>query len=246
MTTLWSERFVARLRSFGISAMVSGEVSGLTIAAGSITAQVQGSRRKPYDVWLDLPVFSPAQWARAEQAMADDMSCYEQILDGDMPPDLEDVFARCGLSLLPAKAQDLSMDCSCPDWAVPCKHATAVVWALAKAFDDDPFAVLIWRGRTRSRLLDHLRDLRKVTAPKPRPVVDPTGAERPLAECLDDFWLDGPCPDGFRVGGDDQRNEPRRPPADLAPNRLGPPDLVIRGRNLADLLAPAYKAFISW
>jgi uncharacterized Zn finger protein len=243
MTARWSERFVARLRSVGISAALSGEVSGLVVAAGSITAQVQGSRRRPYDVWIDLPVFSPAQWARAERAMADDPSCHEQILDGEMPADLEDVFARCGLSLLPAKAQDLAMDCSCPDWAVPCKHVTAVVRALAEAFDADPFAVLTWRGRTRSRLLDHLHELRKVAAPTPRPVLNPrpVDPERPLAECLDDFWLDG-----FHAGRDDQRSEAQRQPADLALNRLAPPDLAIRGRNLADLLAPAYRAFTSW
>jgi Uncharacterized conserved protein len=255
MTTLWSERFGTRLRPLGISPMGSGEVSGLVVAAGSITAQVQGSRRRPYDVWIDLPVFSPAQWARAERAMADDTSCYEQILDGDLPAGLEEVFARCGLSLFPAKAQDLAMDCSCPDWVVPCPHVRAAFCALGEAFDAEPFAILTWRGRTRSRLLDHLHDLRKITAPSPRPV-DSTGAERPLAECLDDFWLEGGQPYGsgagdlqagdLQAGGHDQRSAAQRQPADLALSRLTRPDLVIRGRNLTDLLSPAYDAFSRW
>jgi uncharacterized Zn finger protein len=234
----WSERFLESLGLRGHLVAGPDQVSGLTVAAGSITAQVQGSRRKPYDVWIDLPVFSPAEWARAERAMASDPSCYELILDGDLPPGLEDLFAGCGLSLLPAKVQDLTMDCSCPDWAVPCKHVTEVLWLLAKAFDADPFDVLTWRGRTRSRLLEHLHDLRKsaAIAAEPRPAVNAPVAELPLAECLDDFWQ----------GGRDQPSEPPRQPADPALDRLDPPDLVIRGRNLADLLGPAYKAFSSW
>jgi uncharacterized Zn finger protein len=206
-------------------------------------------------VWIDLPVFSPDEWARAEQAIVDDTAGYEQILDGDLPADLEEVFAHCGLSLFPATAEDLTMDCSCPDWVVPCAHVTAVFYALARAFEADPFAILTWRGRTRSRLLDHLHDLRKAAVLTPRPVVrprpvDPAELERPLAECLDDFWLEGLQADGFRAGFqvkvDDRRSEAGRQAADLALNRLAPPDLVIRGRNLADLLAPAYRAFLSW
>ena len=49
------------------------------------------------------------------------------------------------------------MRCTCPDWSVPCKHASAVLYALAEAFDDDPFLVLAWRGRGRDELLDALR-----------------------------------------------------------------------------------------
>ncbi|MGI8333340.1 hypothetical protein ACRYCC_25595 [Actinomadura scrupuli] len=271
MTTWWSERFTARLAcaDLGVPAAADpgaalstdpgsdpGEVSGLTIAAGSITAQVHGSRHEPYDVWIDLPVFTPAEWAVAERALADDTDCHDRILDGDLPPGLEDLFTRCGLSLLPA-VRDLAMDCSCPDWAVPCAHVTAVLRVLAESFGTDPFGILTWRGRTRARLLQHLHALRTSTPEEPRrhapagsrsvpepapaepramPVPVPAGAERPLAECLDDFWQEGavevhrPDASGHRL-------------AEHALDRLGPPDLVIRGRDLAVLLLPAYQAF---
>jgi uncharacterized Zn finger protein len=249
MATWWSEAFVARLASPDSGVRLSSDpdpVSGLTIGAGSITAQVHGSGREPYDVWIDLPVFSPAEWARAEQAIAADTDCYERILDGDLPPELEDLFMRCDLSLLPA-VRDLAMDCSCPDWAVPCRHVAAVLHMLASALGTDPFDVLTWRGRTRPRLLQHLHALRKTTpaelrpvpepaTAEPRPIPDPARAERPLAGCLDDFWLDGPV-EVHRL------SEPRHRPADHALDLLGPPDLVIRGRDLAALLRPAYQAF---
>ena len=49
------------------------------------------------------------------------------------------------------------MNCNCPDWGVPCKHLAAVCYVLAEAFDDDPFAMLAWRGKGRDELLAALR-----------------------------------------------------------------------------------------
>ena len=57
------------------------------------------------------------------------------------------------------------MDCNCPDWEVPCKHLAAVCYVLAEAFDDDPFAMLAWRGKARDDLLAALRGK---TRPAPR------------------------------------------------------------------------------
>ena len=70
--------------------------------------------------------------------------------------DIEEVFAGLGLPLFPATARDLSLDCSCPDVAVPCKHIAATFYLLAESFDDDPFAILAWRGREREDLLANL------------------------------------------------------------------------------------------
>ena len=59
------------------------------------------------------------------------------------------------------------MDCSCPDWAVPCKHVAAVCYLLAEAFDEDPFAILAWRGREREDLLANLHAARGAGGPSP-------------------------------------------------------------------------------
>ena len=77
-----------------------------------------------------------------------------------MPDDTEDVFAGLGLSLFPAAARELSLDCSCPDHAVPCKHLAATFYLLAESFDDDPLAIPAWRGREREDLLANLNAAR--------------------------------------------------------------------------------------
>lgn len=247
----WSERFLARLESFGMyrpQAEPGGEpnqVYDLTIGAGTVTARVQGSRRRPYDVWIDLPVFGSADWTRAARAMVADASRAAVLLDGELPDNIDDLLAGLGLSLLPARARDLTMDCSCPDWDVRCRHLSAVLGQLATAFDADPFHILAWRGRGRARLLEQLEDLRSGavesrTAAAPNSAPDPAMVERLLDECLEDYWS---TDDDW---WDTLRRTDRREHPDLALHRLGRPEIVIAGRNLVDLLGPAYRAFNSW
>src|SRR6266545_4239439 len=150
----WSGRFVAILESLGIGPRLgrgrayarAGQVLDLGVAAGTVSARVQGSRARPYRVSIGLARFGGAEWARVESALAARALYSAKLLAGEMPREIEEVFASCGLSLFPGRAQDLAMSCSCPDWAVPCKHIAATFYLLAEAFDADPFLILAWRG----------------------------------------------------------------------------------------------------
>jgi hypothetical protein len=80
----------------------------------------------------------------------------------------------------PATARELSLDCFCPDYAFPCKHLAATFYLLAESFDDDPFAILAWRGREREDLLANLAAART----EGRPAADRAEqAARPLVDC---------------------------------------------------------------
>ena len=74
------------------------------------------------------------------------------------------VFSRCKRSLFPSKSHDLETDCSCPDWASPCKHVAAMHYVLGEAFDRDPFLLFELRGRTRDQVLAALSRLRSGTS----------------------------------------------------------------------------------
>lgn len=63
-----------------------------------------------------------------EERLAGDAWFVAQLLSGEMPPDVEQVFTDVGLDLFPCGAGHLSLDCSCPDWEVPCKHLAAVFY----------------------------------------------------------------------------------------------------------------------
>ncbi len=238
----WSRRFIGVLESFGMTGRLSrgrnyaraGQVLTLDIAPGYVTAQVQGSRAKPYQVRIRVLPLTTPQWRRVEQALAGQALFRARLLAGEMPEEIEEVFADCGTPLFPRSSRDLEMSCSCPDWGVPCKHLAAVCYVLAEAFDEDPFGMLAWRGRGRDDLLAALRQLRPAGPAVPRPVLDV--ADRPLAECLPDFWSAGMTQARLR-------SLPAVPAVapDLLLRTFEPPALRVRGKDLAGLLAPAYQ-----
>src|SRR5215467_8461521 len=161
----WSRRFIDVLESLGLQSRLTrgrtyaraGQVLSLDIGTGHVTALVQGSRVKPYAVKLTVDPLTTRQWHRVEEALAGRAVFRARLLAGEMPAEIEQVFADCRTPLFPRSARDLTMSCSCPDWEVPCKHLAAVCYVLAEAFDADPFAMLAWRGKARDDLLAALR-----------------------------------------------------------------------------------------
>src|SRR5262249_51645318 len=89
---------------------------------------------------------------------------------------------------------------------VPCKHIAAVFYLLAEAFDDDPFSILAWRGRTREDLLAGLHAARGGVTVDPG---EPGGV--PLADCLGSFFA-MPPPLPVTPPPTPRRAGPPRPP----------------------------------
>jgi uncharacterized Zn finger protein len=259
----WSRRFIDVLESFGLQTRLSrgrnyarsGQVLTLDIGTGHVTARVQGSRIKPYQVKLTVDPLTTRQWRRVEEALAARAVFRARLLAGEMPAEIEEVFADCGTPLFPKSLKDLEMTCTCPDWEVPCKHLAAVCYVLAEAFDEDPFAMLAWRGKGRADLLAALRRLsgartgarergsadsgassggnRGRGGDGGRPVIDV--ADKPLAECIDTFWATPLSAARLRA------LPPATPaPADLLLRSLDPPLITAGGLDLVTLLRPAY------
>jgi uncharacterized Zn finger protein len=254
----WSQRFIAVLESWGMSGRLQrgrnyarrGQVIEFELSQGRVTARVQGSRPQPYTVAIGVLPLTTAQWRTVERRLASMALFRAKLLAGEMPAEIEEVFAQCGTPLFPRSPADLDMRCSCPDWEVPCKHLAAVCYVLAEAFDDDPFQMLAWRGKARGELLAALRQ------GMPREAASSTGASAaaahaadagtvladvrgaPLATSLADFWSPGLSQARLRALATPA-------PATVIPDLLlrmsDPPDLRVRGKDLRDLLTPAYK-----
>lgn len=143
----------------------SGAVGELAITEGTIGAAVQGSRATPYEVFVGVVPFNDAEWDRVLDAIAGRLGHAAALLDGELPPEIVDDVAAAGLSLLPT-AGEVEPECSCPDWAVPCKHAAAVCYLVADVLDRDPFALLHLRGMEREAVLSALRARRGSTGTK--------------------------------------------------------------------------------
>ena len=246
--TWWSQRFIELLESFGVGSRLkrgrtyarAGQVVELDVEPGLVLAKVQGSRYSPYRVRIRGKVLSEHQWRRVEKAMAAQALPLAKLLAGEMPHDIEELFASCKLTLFPRSKRELTASCSCPDWANPCKHVAAVYYLLAERFDENPFLIFAWRGREQDELVERLRARRGAgtsggrTGSRPAQAPRPRQQGAPLHAVLDSFWSSGPELRVFHVS----------PLAAGAPDvllrELGPAPVEAGGRNLTDLLAPAY------
>jgi uncharacterized Zn finger protein len=141
-----------------------GSVLELTVDPGTVRASVQGSRQTPYDVTVRIRAFDDAEWDAVLDVVATQIGRVAALLDGELPPEVVDDAQAAGLELLP-DAGEVRTECNCPDYAVPCKHSAAVCYLVADALDEDPFALLLLRGRRRDELLAALRARRQLSEP---------------------------------------------------------------------------------
>ncbi|GAA2492265.1 SWIM zinc finger family protein [Winogradskya humida] len=233
----WSRRFVDLLESIcqpgrlgrGRAYARKGQVIDFELTPGQVFGRVQGSRPDPYEVTITIPAFDDDQWAQLLEALGAQALFRAALLAGDMPHEIVDVFDAHGMPLFPP---DLGMHCNCPDWGVPCKHASAVFYVLAEAFDDDPFLVLAWRGRDRDGVLTALRGL-----PEPEDVVDPLAVDdEPLESRLTDFYSPA-----LSLGRLRERPSRTTTPPELLLRVLDAPPIRVRAIPLVDVLRPAYR-----
>ena len=76
----------------------------------------------------------------------------EALLSGSFPEDMKDLFFEEG-GLFPTPAE-ISLLCSCPDWALMCKHVAAVLYGIGARFDRDPLLFFELRGLDVNRFID--------------------------------------------------------------------------------------------
>jgi uncharacterized Zn finger protein len=172
-STWWSKRWIGVLESFSMGTRLTrgrsyarqGQVISIDVQPGIVTAKVQGSQPKPYNIKIRLKPLSDQDWDKVTEAMAAQALFAAKLLAGEMPTNIEEAFHAVNLSLFPTAVKDLVTDCSCPDWANPCKHIAAVYYLLAERFDEDPFLIFKLRGRIKEQIIQTLREKRTQTLP---------------------------------------------------------------------------------
>ncbi len=239
----WATRWIKALERLvdskrlgrGRSYARAGQVIAIKEVPGGVEAKVQGSQRTPYKISIKVEPLTDQQWEKVLDALADQAIFTVQLLVGEMPPDIEEVFTAAGVSLFPEKSAQLHTDCSCPDSANPCKHIAAVHYILGEQFDEDPFLLFRLRGRSQEQLM---ADLRARRAGETEEDFDEAEVEEPailLTDTLADFW-GTPHPL--------ETVKPMIKPASIKLpllKRLGQP-LFLSDDNLLKALGPAYQA----
>lgn len=152
--TWWGEQWLAALSHIDYSNRIprgaryarNGSVREATIKKGVVSAHVQGSRPSPYKVTLHIPQFPKEQVNALIDKLIKQPSVISALMNRELSPKVMDLATEAGLALFPKQWRDLGMHCSCPDWAVPCKHLAAVIYKISEEIDNNPFLVFELHG----------------------------------------------------------------------------------------------------
>lgn len=121
----------------GRSYVRNGAVIDLKIDKGTITALVQGSSSKPYAVKIDICEINKSVWEKIKNSCEGKIESLQELIEGKFPKALSDLFTAKGKGLFPAP-KEIVLNCSCPDWAVMCKHVAAVLYGVGARLDENP------------------------------------------------------------------------------------------------------------
>ncbi len=211
----WSERWFHLLAEQGLESHLlrrgrsyvrRGRVRAVEIQVGRVSAQVEEPGRAPCQVAIWMERLSDPEWNRVLDVMGSQALFAAQLLTGEMPVQVEELFALAGASLLPSSPQELEHRCSCcPAPEQPCPHVAAVHQLLGRMLDEDPWLLLRLRGRDRQQILQALRQRRSNGSDSPgalpippeeggsllfgqraTPSQEPEGP--PLTSQLDRYW----------------------------------------------------------
>lgn len=147
--TWWGKRWLQALNQIDFSNRLprgktyanKGAVTDIKIDSSGIHAAVQGRRRQPYWVEISLPPLTAHNKAALMEIITGNPMYLSQLLNRKLPSDLYEAAAAKGVKLFPASWDDMLGECSCPDWAVPCKHMAATLYLVANEIDKNPFMV---------------------------------------------------------------------------------------------------------
>ncbi|MBM7168074.1 SWF or SNF family helicase [Streptomyces sp. G44] len=144
----------------------AGAVGAVSVRPGRITAVVKDPDGTPHRSDVLLQELGPDEWDRFLTMAIERAGHIAALLDRDMPPHLVEDSAAAGVELLPGIG-DLEPSCDCEAWD-HCGHTAALCYQVARLLDQDPFVLLLMRGRGERELLDelHERSVARAEAPE--------------------------------------------------------------------------------
>ena len=122
----------------------TGSVVDLKIKKGKILARVQGTRKTPYKVEIRISPLSEEKCQAIIKRCGRKLDNLEKLLTGDFPEQMSELFqGKDGLFPAP---REISFSCSCPDWALMCKHVAAALYGVGARLDENQLLFFELRG----------------------------------------------------------------------------------------------------
>ena len=147
--TWWGEHWLRSLKNVdydnrlprGGTYARMGRVNELKIKENKIIASVTGNSSVPYSVQITIPEYSMKEKERLMSKIIERPAVISKLLNRELDPAILGIAEETGLTVFPRQWTDFEMSCSCPDWAVPCKHLAAVIYVMCREIDNNPFLV---------------------------------------------------------------------------------------------------------
>jgi len=142
--TFWGKRWCEHLESFsdyenrlprGRTYVRNGSVIDLKITPGEVHAQVVGSSLYRQKVII-APLPAP-RWKAITKACAGRVDSLVELLQGKFSDAVMEKLCDRKAGLFP-RPTEITMACSCPDWASLCKHLAAVLYGVGARLDTEP------------------------------------------------------------------------------------------------------------
>ena len=130
----------------------TGAVIDLQMQKGKITARVQGTRKTPYKTEIRISPLTEEKCQTILRQCGRKMENLEALLAGNFPEDMKELFQ--GKNGLFPEPREISFSCSCPDWALMCKHVAAALYGIGARLDEDPLLFFELRGIDAGRFVD--------------------------------------------------------------------------------------------
>jgi uncharacterized Zn finger protein len=157
--TFWGSAWCEHLEKFsdfenrlprGRSYVRNGSVCHLGVDGGHIKAYVSGSELYTVDIKIDpLP---PKTWKAIKGRCAGQIGSIIELLSGKLSGQVMAVVTDRDRGLFPSP-KEIHMNCSCPDWAVMCKHVAAVLYGIGARLDEKPELLFVLRGVDHQELI---------------------------------------------------------------------------------------------
>lgn len=157
--TFWGEAWCNHLESFsdyenrlprGRSYVRNGSVCHLVIDKGQIEAKVSGSEL--YTVRIAIKTLAAKKWNDVKQRCTGQIGSLIALLQGKLSDQVMEVVTDRQNGLFPLPGE-ISLNCSCPDWATMCKHVAAVLYGVGARLDHKPELLFALRGVDHEELI---------------------------------------------------------------------------------------------
>ncbi len=129
----------------------NGSILDLQIVQGRIDALVSGTRF--YNVSIRIDTLPVERWSAVREACAGQIDSLVDLLQGQLSDGVMAVVTRTQTGLFPSP-REIHLGCSCPDWAVMCKHVAAVLYGVGNRLDHVPEMLFSLRGVDPSAMVE--------------------------------------------------------------------------------------------